>query len=52
MLLGAYVWGLEAFEFTSMTPQQRVTKALECGTHLHLLVPGHWAMMKGKFVFG
>lgn len=36
VLLGAYVWGLEAFEFTSMTPPQRVAKALEYGTQLHL----------------
>ncbi|WP_409976655.1 NAD(P)/FAD-dependent oxidoreductase [Xanthomonas graminis] len=39
VLLGAYVWGLEAFEFTSMTPPQRVAKALEYGTHLHPQYP-------------
>ncbi|OAX64829.1 flavin monoamine oxidase [Xanthomonas translucens pv. arrhenatheri] len=39
VLLGAYVWGLEAFEFTSMTPPQRVAKALEYGTQLHPQYP-------------
>ncbi|MBD7921211.1 NAD(P)/FAD-dependent oxidoreductase [Xanthomonas sp. Sa3BUA13] len=39
VLLGAYVWGLEAFEFTSMTPQQRVAKAVEYGTQLHPQYP-------------
>ena len=39
VLLGAYVWGLEAFEFTSMTPQQRVAKAVEYGAQLHPQYP-------------
>ncbi|MBB4127063.1 monoamine oxidase [Xanthomonas translucens] len=39
VLLGAYVWGLEAFEFTSMTPQQRVAKAVAYGTQLHPQYP-------------
>jgi monoamine oxidase len=39
VLLGAYVWGLEAFEFTSMTPEQRVRKAVEYGTQLHPQYP-------------
>ena len=39
VLLGAYVWGLEAFEFTSMPPEQRVRKAVEYGTQLHAQYP-------------
>ena len=35
VLLGAYIWGLNAMEFTSMTPQQRVQKALEYGSQIH-----------------
>jgi monoamine oxidase len=39
VLLGGYVWGLEAFEFTSMSPQERVRKAVEYGTVLHPQYP-------------
>lgn len=35
VLLGAYIWGLHAFEFTALTPQQRVQKALEYGSQIH-----------------
>jgi monoamine oxidase len=35
VLLGAYIWGLDAFEFTAMTPAQRVQKALEYGSQIH-----------------
>ena len=35
VLLGAYIWGLNAMEFTAMTPQQRVQKALEYGSQIH-----------------
>ncbi|MFT3906035.1 MAG: flavin monoamine oxidase family protein [Steroidobacteraceae bacterium] len=35
VLLGAYIWGLHAMEFTAMTPQQRVQKALEYGSQIH-----------------
>ncbi len=35
VLLGAYVWGLEAFEFTAMSPEDRVRKAVEYGSQLH-----------------
>ena len=31
VLLGAYVWGDNAFEFASMSPQDRVRKAVELG---------------------
>lgn len=39
VLLSAYVWGLEAFEFTSMPPAERVQKALELGAQLHPQYP-------------
>ena len=35
VLLGAYIWGLNAMEFTSMTPEQRVQKALDYGSQIH-----------------
>ncbi len=39
VLLGGYVWGLEAFEFTSMAPAERVRKAVEYGAQLHPQYP-------------
>jgi monoamine oxidase len=35
VLLGAYIWGLNAFEFTAMTPEQRIRKAVEYGNQIH-----------------
>ena len=35
VLLGGYIWGTDAMQFTSMTPQQRVQKALEYGAQIH-----------------
>ncbi len=35
VLLGAYIWGLNAMEFTAMTPPERVQKALEYGSQIH-----------------
>jgi monoamine oxidase len=35
VLLGGYIWGTNAYEFTSMTPQQRVRKAVELGARIH-----------------
>lgn len=35
VLLGAYIWGLNAFEFTAMTPEQRVQKAVDYGNQIH-----------------
>jgi monoamine oxidase len=35
VLLGAYIYGIDAMEFTGMTPQQRVQKALEYGGQIH-----------------
>ncbi|MFT4255429.1 MAG: NAD(P)/FAD-dependent oxidoreductase [Pseudoxanthomonas sp.] len=39
VLLGGYVWGLEAYEFTAMPPQERVRKAVEYGAQLHPQYP-------------
>jgi monoamine oxidase len=36
VLLGAYIWDmLDSMEFTSMTPAQRVSKAVEYGSQIH-----------------
>ena len=35
VLLGAYMWGLDATEFTAMTPPQRISKAVEYGSRIH-----------------
>jgi monoamine oxidase len=35
VLLGGYVWGTNAYEFTAMTPQQRIQKAVELGAQIH-----------------
>ena len=35
VLLGGYIWGISAFEFTAMTPEQRVRKAVELGAQIH-----------------
>lgn len=35
VLLGAYIYGLNAMEFTGMTPQERVQKAVEYGAQIH-----------------
>lgn len=39
VLLGAYIWGLNAMEFTAMTPQERVQKAVEYGSQIHPQYP-------------
>ncbi|MFT4197590.1 MAG: flavin monoamine oxidase family protein [Pseudoxanthomonas sp.] len=39
VLLGGYAWGLEAYEFTAMPPQERVRQAVEYGTQLHPQYP-------------
>lgn len=39
VLLGGYLWGREAFEFTSMKPDERVRKAVEYGAQLHRQYP-------------
>jgi monoamine oxidase len=35
VLLGAYIWGLHAMEFTAMTPEERVKKVLDYGSQIH-----------------
>jgi len=35
VLLGAYIWGRSAMEFTSMEPHQRIQEALRQGAQLH-----------------
>jgi monoamine oxidase len=34
-MLGAYIWETQAYEFSSMTPQQRIAAALEYGSKIH-----------------
>jgi len=35
VLLGGYLWGLDAAEFTAMSPEERVAKAVEYGSQIH-----------------
>jgi len=35
VLLGAYIWGLNAMEFTAMPPEERVRKTVEYGARIH-----------------
>jgi monoamine oxidase len=35
VLLGAYIWGLDAMEFTALSPEQRVQRAVEQGAQVH-----------------
>jgi monoamine oxidase len=35
VLLGAYIWGLNAMEFTAMTPPERVQRAVDYGSQIH-----------------
>ena len=35
VLLGAYIFGLHSMEFTSMTPAERVQKAVDYGSQIH-----------------
>lgn len=35
VLLGMYAYGLNAYEFTAMTPEERVRKAVEYGAQIH-----------------
>ena len=39
VLLGAYIWGANAMEFTAMTPDERVRKALDYGSQIHPQYP-------------
>jgi monoamine oxidase len=42
VLLGAYIWGPNAYEFTAMTPQQRVQWALQYGAQIHRQYPAEF----------
>jgi monoamine oxidase len=35
VLLGGYIWGVNAMEFTAMKPEDRVKKAVEYGSQIH-----------------
>src|SRR6204780_5003791 len=35
VLLGAYIWGMRAMEFTAMTPPERVRKVVDYGSQIH-----------------
>ncbi len=39
VLLGAYIWGLNAMEFTAMAPAERVRRAVEYGAQIHPQYP-------------
>jgi monoamine oxidase len=49
VLLGAYVFGVHAYEFTSLSPQERITKALEYGSRIH---PQYRAEFENGFSVG
>jgi monoamine oxidase len=42
VLLGAYIWGMNAMEFTSMTPEERVRKTVEYGSQIHPQYPAEF----------
>jgi monoamine oxidase len=35
VLLGAYIWGMDAMEFTAMLPEARVKRAVDYGAQIH-----------------
>ena len=39
VLLGAYIWGLDAMEFTALSPEDRIKRALEQGSKIHPQYP-------------
>jgi len=39
VLLGAYIWAANAMEFTAMSPDERVRKAVEYGSQIHPQYP-------------
>ena len=39
VLLGAYIWGMNAMEFTAMAPPERVKMAVEYGARIHPQYP-------------
>jgi len=42
VLLGAYIWGLDATEFTAMSPAQRVREAVAQGSQIHPQYPAEF----------
>jgi monoamine oxidase len=42
VLLGAYVYGPYAYEFTALSPEERVTKAVEWGAAIHPQYPAEF----------
>ena len=42
VLLGAYIWGPNAYEFTSRPPQERVALALKYGAQIHPQYPAEF----------
>lgn len=42
VLLGGYIWSTNAYEFTAMTPAQRVRKAVELGAKIHPQYPAEF----------
>lgn len=42
VVLGGYIWGVNAYEFTAMTPEQRVRKAVELGAQIHPQYPAEF----------
>jgi monoamine oxidase len=43
VLLGAYVWGPNAFEYTAMAPADRIRHAVEQGAQIHPQYPAEFA---------
>jgi monoamine oxidase len=42
VLLGAYTFGVNAFQFTALSPQERIRKAVEYGTQIHPQYPAEF----------
>ena len=42
VLLGAYIFGTRAYEYTAMAPDERVRKAVELGTQIHPQYPAEF----------
>ena len=42
VLLGAYIWGLDAYDFTSHSPAERVRRAVAFGSQIHPQYPAEF----------
>jgi monoamine oxidase len=42
VLLGAYIWGPQAFQFTAMSPAERVRAAVQYGAQIHAQYPAEF----------